>query len=136
MSGPGVFGAGGGLRSGEVARAAGVNRQTLRYDERRGLLAAPARSGAGHRLYPAHAVTLIRMIKRAQRLGLNLGEIAQVIASPDASRALAPIARRKMAAIDATMAELAAARAALRPYAGVEGCAAATTGGRCSLMPT
>ncbi|WP_435821012.1 MerR family DNA-binding transcriptional regulator [Micromonospora musae] len=41
------------LRSGELADAAGVNRQTLRHYERRGLLAAPERSPGGHRLYPA-----------------------------------------------------------------------------------
>lgn len=41
-----------GLRSGEVADAAGVNVQTLRYYEPRGLLHEPDRSGGGHRLYP------------------------------------------------------------------------------------
>jgi MerR family mercuric resistance operon transcriptional regulator len=50
------------LRSGEVATAAGVNRQTLRYYERRGLLAEPQRSPGGHRLYPAEAVTVLRVI--------------------------------------------------------------------------
>ncbi len=45
------------LRSGEVA-AAGVNVQTLRYYERRGLLGLPERSAAGHRQYPARTVTL------------------------------------------------------------------------------
>ena len=40
-----------GLRSGEVAAAAGVNLQTLRYYERRGLLEKPDRSLGGHRLY-------------------------------------------------------------------------------------
>ncbi|MGW8765086.1 MerR family DNA-binding transcriptional regulator [Streptomyces sp. NPDC055815] len=40
-----------GLRSGQVAAAAGVNVQTLRYYERRGLLAAPERSNGGHRVY-------------------------------------------------------------------------------------
>ncbi|MEO3842789.1 MULTISPECIES: MerR family DNA-binding transcriptional regulator [unclassified Streptomyces] len=37
------------LRSGQVAAAAGVHVQTLRYDERRGLLPAPARGNGGHR---------------------------------------------------------------------------------------
>ena len=41
-----------GMRSAQVARAAGVNLQTLRYYERRGLLAEPDRSPGGHRLYP------------------------------------------------------------------------------------
>ncbi|WP_244187727.1 MerR family transcriptional regulator [Streptomyces regalis] len=60
-----------GLRSGQVAEAAGVNVQTLRYYERRGLLAEPERSNGGHRLYGEDAVTALRVIKAAQRLGFT-----------------------------------------------------------------
>ena len=67
------------LRAGEVAQAAGVNRQTLRYYERRGLLAEPDRSPGGHRLYDDQAVTTLRVIKAAQRLGFTLDEIGHVI---------------------------------------------------------
>jgi MerR family mercuric resistance operon transcriptional regulator len=67
------------LRTGQVARAAGVNRQTLRYYERRGLLAEPGRSLGGHRLYPDDAVTLLRVIKAAQRLGFSLDEVAGLL---------------------------------------------------------
>ena len=63
-----------GLRSGELAEAAGVNRQTLRYYERRGLLSEPERSPGGHRLYPTQTLTVLRMIKTAQRLGFTLAE--------------------------------------------------------------
>lgn len=52
-----------GLRSGQVARAAGVKQQTLRYYECRGLPAGPGRTLGGHRLYPAEAVTVLRVIK-------------------------------------------------------------------------
>lgn len=68
-----------GLRPGEVARAAGVNRQTLRYYERRGLLTPTTRTLGGHRLYPQQAVTVLRVIKAAQRLGFTLDEIADLI---------------------------------------------------------
>jgi MerR family mercuric resistance operon transcriptional regulator len=68
-----------GLRSGEVAAAAGVNPQTLRYYERRGLLAAPERSFGGHRMYPEDAVTVLRIIKAAQRLGFSLQEITELV---------------------------------------------------------
>lgn len=68
-----------GLRSGELADAAGVNLQTLRYYERRGLLAEPARSPGGHRLYPAEALTTLRVIKTAQRLGFTLHEVAELV---------------------------------------------------------
>jgi DNA-binding transcriptional MerR regulator len=69
----------GGLRSGQVAAAAGVNVETLRYYERRGLLAEPARSPGGHRLYPAGSVTVLRVIKAAQRLGFTLDEVADLL---------------------------------------------------------
>lgn len=60
------------MRSGQVAEAAGVNIQALRYYERRGLLAEPERSDGGHRLYGEEAVTVLRVIKAAQRLGADL----------------------------------------------------------------
>jgi MerR family mercuric resistance operon transcriptional regulator len=68
-----------GLRTSQVAAAAGVNPQTLRYYERRGLLAEPERSLGGHRLYPPEAVTVLRVIKAAQRLGFTLDEVADLL---------------------------------------------------------
>jgi len=67
------------LRVGEVATAAGVHVETIRYYERRGLLARPGRSPGGHRLYPAKAVTELRVIKAAQRLGFTLAEVAELV---------------------------------------------------------
>ena len=57
-----------GLRSSQLAEAAGVNLQTLRYYERRGLLAEPDRTLGGHRLYPAEAVTILRVIEVNERI--------------------------------------------------------------------
>jgi DNA-binding transcriptional MerR regulator len=71
----------GGLRSGQVAVAAGVNLQTLRYYERRGLLDKPHRTIGGHRLYPPETVTVLRVIKTAQRLGFTLGEVSDLLAA-------------------------------------------------------
>ena len=68
-----------GLRAGQVAAAAGVNLQTLRYYERRGLLEEPDRTLGGHRVYPEEAVTLLRVIKTAQRLGFTLAEVADLL---------------------------------------------------------
>lgn len=67
------------LRASEVADAAGVNRETLRYYERRGLLGSPDRSPGGHRLYDDQAVVTVRVIKAAQRLGFTLDEVADLI---------------------------------------------------------
>ncbi len=68
-----------GLRSGQVADAAGVNVTTLRYYERRGLLDEPDRTLGGHRLYPPETVTMLRIIKAAQRLGFTLEEVAELL---------------------------------------------------------
>jgi len=68
-----------GLRVGEVAAAAGVHVETLRYYERRGLLARPDRSPGGHRLYPVESITQLRVIKTAQRLGFTLTEISDLV---------------------------------------------------------
>lgn len=68
-----------GLRRGQVAAAAEVNIETLRYYERRGLIAEPERSPGGHRLYPAEVVTVLRVIRAAQRLGFTLDEVADLL---------------------------------------------------------
>jgi MerR family mercuric resistance operon transcriptional regulator len=68
-----------GLRSGQVAAAAGVNLQTLRYYERRGLLAEPERSLGGHRVYSEQAVLVLQVIKAAQRLGFTLDEVTELL---------------------------------------------------------
>ncbi len=68
------------MRAGELAAAAGVNRETLRYYERRGLLARPDRSPGGHRLYADETVTRLRVVKAAQRLGFTLDEVRELLA--------------------------------------------------------
>ncbi|WP_405451894.1 MerR family transcriptional regulator [Streptomyces erythrochromogenes] len=107
-----------GLRSGQVAEAAGVNVQTLRYYERRGLLAAPARSNGGHRLYSEDAVTALRVIKAAQRLGFTLDEVAELLEAGRHrhGRPVAGLQERaaaKLAEVDAKIADLTTIRTAL-----------------------
>ncbi|MEO8328809.1 MAG: MerR family transcriptional regulator [Candidatus Nanopelagicales bacterium] len=68
-----------GLRSGQVAEAVGVNVETLRYYERRGIIEEPDRSLGGHRLYPQETVTALRVIKAAQSLGFTLDEVAELL---------------------------------------------------------
>lgn len=104
------------LRSGEVAERAGVNVETLRYYERRGLIAAPARSLGGHRTYSADTVALLQVIKSAQRLGFTLVEVADLL---DAGRGKHPTsdlrvrAAAKLDEVEQKMADLAAIRASL-----------------------
>jgi Hg(II)-responsive transcriptional regulator len=75
------------LRIGEVARRTGVNIQTLRYYERRGLLKKPPRTPTGYRQYPSETVRLIRFVKRAQELGFTLKEIKELLRLRDNQRA-------------------------------------------------
>ncbi|MFC9437681.1 MerR family transcriptional regulator [Nocardia sp. NPDC057030] len=107
-----------GLRTGEVAAAAGVNIQTLRYYERRGLLAEPDRSLGGHRRYPEGTVATLRIIKAAQHLGFTLDEVADLLrATRVAGRADAGLHARavtKLGEVDAKLAELTAVRDTLR----------------------
>lgn len=108
-----------GLRSSELAAAAGVNPQTLRYYERRGLLAEPDRTLGGHRRYPRRAVTVLRVVKAAQRLGFTLDEVADLLAVTRLGRSrgdagLQARATLKLAEVDAELAELTTVRDTLR----------------------
>ncbi len=67
------------LTIGRLARAVGVNLETVRYYERRGLLPKPPRSGSGYRLFPVEAKHRLRFIRRAQELGFSLGEIRELL---------------------------------------------------------
>lgn len=68
------------LTIGQIAAAASVNIQTVRYYERRGLLSAPRRSPSGYRQYDNEAVKRLRFIKQAQLLGFSLQEIKELLA--------------------------------------------------------
>ena len=101
----------------QTAREAGVNAQTLRYYERRGLLPRPPRRGSGYREYPADAVRIVRFIKKAQELGFSLDEIEELVRLRGVRRAerhrVRAIAERKIADIDHKIAHLQSMRGAL-----------------------
>ena len=63
------------LKTGELAKKAGVNVETLRFYEREGLLPEPPRRESGYREYPPDTVQRIRFIQRAKELGFTLREI-------------------------------------------------------------
>lgn len=67
------------MRIGELASAAGVNIQTVRYYKRRGILAEPERTDNGHRHYGEESIRLVRFVKRAQALGFSLDEITALL---------------------------------------------------------
>jgi MerR family transcriptional regulator, mercuric resistance operon regulatory protein len=107
------------MRTHEVAERAGVNTQTLRYYERRGLLVEPPRSPAGYRDYPPTAVEVLRFVKRSRELGFTLAEVEELLGlaeggpkSCDAASALAEVhiaeVERKIADLQRMRAWLAA----------------------------
>src|SRR3954449_10429303 len=67
------------MRIGELAERAGVNVETLRYYERRGLLPEPVRGPNGHRSYGEETMRFVRAIKQAQALGFTLAEIEEYL---------------------------------------------------------
>ena len=72
-----------GLTIGALAAAAGVNVETIRFYQRRGLLGEPDRPHGSVRRYGAEDVARVRFIKAAQRIGFSLDEIAQLLRLED-----------------------------------------------------
>ena len=97
------------LTIGALAGASNVNVETVRYYQRRGLLAEPARPLGGHRRYGIDDVKRIRFIKRAQQLGFSLEEISQLLALEKKGgncRETRGLAEKKLAMIETRIADL------------------------------
>src|SRR5262249_19001715 len=114
------------LRIGEVASQAGVNVQTLRFYERRGLLPEPPRRASGYREYAPESVRRVWFIKRAQELGFTLAELEELLRLRDdpgiPCRQVRATAEAKIDDIERRIRRLQAMRAALAAL--VESCAA------------
>lgn len=97
------------LTIGKLAESAGVNIETIRFYQRRGLLTEPAKPLGGHRRYSAEAAKRVRFIKRAQALGFTLVEVGGLL-TLDAACACTEtraLAARKLQLIAQKMADLA-----------------------------
>lgn len=98
------------LKIGELAAAAGVRRDTIRYYEKTGLLPSPDRSGAGYRLYGNDDLLRLNFIRSAQKLGFTLaqtGELLQLHATDNArASAVLKITQEKICEATARIAEL------------------------------
>jgi MerR family transcriptional regulator, mercuric resistance operon regulatory protein len=100
---------------GGLAKAAGVGVETVRYYQRRGLLPEPARPPGEIRRYGETDLKRLRFIRRAQAAGFTLEEIGELLAldrTDDRAR-VRDLAGERVAALDARIAELKRARAAL-----------------------
>src|SRR3954449_4287978 len=112
------------MRVGEVAARAGVNVETLRYYERRGLLPTPDRAPSGHRLYDEETVRFLRAIKEAQAVGFTLSEIAEYLDAARRSQSPSETLRIRAAAkIDQIDGRIGALRRMRDELARVVGCA-------------
>jgi MerR family mercuric resistance operon transcriptional regulator len=67
------------LTSGNVARLSNVNKETLRFYERKGLIDEPDRNESGYRLYNHETVKRIKFIKNSQDMGFTLREIDELL---------------------------------------------------------
>ena len=71
--------AAGTLRIGDLASRIGVQPETIRYYERRGLLPRPQRGPSGYRIYTPQDLERVEFIKNVQEIGFSLDEIRQVM---------------------------------------------------------
>ncbi|HEY7072875.1 MAG TPA: MerR family transcriptional regulator [Acidimicrobiales bacterium] len=117
----------GSLTLGALARAAGVNPETIRYYERRGLLPEPPRTPAGYRQYGTEDADRVALILRAKDLGFTLAEIGELLDGGGTAAEVLAAARHRLAGLDEQAVQLERRRARLRLLlraceAGEDGC--------------
>ena len=104
------------LTIGKVATAAVVNVETIRFYQRRGLLAEPPKAPGGFRYYDEATIARVRFVKRAQALGFSLEEVKDLLAL-ERSNACGPshnAALRKLKLVEDRIADLYGIRATLK----------------------
>lgn len=104
--------------SGELAELAGVSTDTLRYYERKGVLARPLRKANDYRQYPATALPRVRLVRRALAVGFTLDELATVLSVRDHGGApcmeVRALAAAKLSDIENRLREMSELRRELR----------------------
>jgi len=100
---------------GRIAKAAGVNVETVRFYQRKGLLDEPVRPQSGVRRYGEAYVSRLRFIKRAQQIGFSLAEVQRLLdlENPQSCGAARALAAEKLALVEARVADLERMRQAL-----------------------
>lgn len=106
------------LRSGELARLAGVSPDTLRYYERLGLLPPAPRSAFGYRLFPREAIVRVQLIRSALSIGFSIRELSDILRERDSGGAPCRRVRRligeKLTSLEARLRDLKSLRRVLR----------------------
>jgi DNA-binding transcriptional MerR regulator len=123
------------MRTGQLARRAGVKDTTLRFYERAGMLAPPQRGANGYRDYGEEDLARVRFIRRAQELGFTLTELRAFLALSSRGGALPAraeaFAQTKLAEIDARVRDL---RRMKRAILGLLACGGAKPGAACPVV--
>jgi len=124
------------LTIGKVARAAGVNVETVRYYQRSGLVPEPPRPAGSVRRYSEETVARLRFIKRAQELGFTLAEIRRLLAlsDPQSCGKARALAAEKLLLVRARIADLERMRAVLAGL--IERCDAVRGRVACPIIET
>ena len=124
------------LSIGRLAAEGGVNVETIRYYQRRGLICAPVKPASGYRRYPPETLRRVRFIKRAQSLGFSLAEIAALLGLDEARDCVTTrdLAARKLEDVRSKLADLKAMQRALTSL--VRQCDSGAAGGRCPIIHT
>jgi MerR family transcriptional regulator, copper efflux regulator len=121
------------MKIGEIAKAAGVTVDTVRFYERRGVLPAADRKPSGYRVFTQSTVERIQLAKSLQELGCTLDEVIDALRSHDAGGATCESERWRLEAvidrIDAKIAELRRVRRT------TQGALRDCEAGRCRLVP-
>ena len=122
------------LTIGRLADEAGVNVETIRYYQRRGLMAEPDKPTSGHRRYASDAIKRVRFIKRAQVLGFTLDEVGSLLELDEACACTETreLATHKLQVIEEKLADLKAMRKALTAL--LRQCDVGTTRGDCPII--
>jgi len=124
------------MKIGEVARAAEIGIDAIRFYERRGLIEEPARRPSGYRVYAPEVVPSLRFIKRAKELGFSLKEISELLSLERSSGASAAgvrkLAEEKLADLENKIRALQRMRRALRKV--TEACSGRGPTSECSIL--
>ena len=106
------------LQAGEVARRAGVSKDTLRFYEQRGLLAPPQRRSNNYRAYSTGTVERVLWIRRVLAAGFTIDELARILAERDRGgipcRSVRALGAAKLAEVEERLRELTVLRDSLR----------------------
>ncbi|MBX9813050.1 MAG: Hg(II)-responsive transcriptional regulator [Burkholderiales bacterium] len=123
-----------GITIGQLAQAAEVNVETVRYYQRIGLLPLPRRDYGSIRRYSADDLKRVRFIRRAQALGFSLDEVALLLGLSDGRHCAETkaLAEKKLALVEAKISDLAAMRESLKGL--VAKCSKGSRGCGCPII--